>query len=133
MLEEEGHLLAADAVMTNDHGFALAVELVQAGHDVSHRQQATTVEPADIKLPRLAHVEQQGLLPGLQGAGVVRARGLLTSVGVRRDSELEMLCLGNILKRRNAGLEQDLAMELLGCDPSHDHCLHQRRLSNDGE
>lgn len=133
VLQEAGHLVAADAVVTDTDDLAPAIEPIQGAGDLIHGQGLGALDSADAELPGLTNIQQKGL---------VAIRGPLQEL---RDcpgpeithqasqSELESLGLGHLGERRGDGLEQILTAEIAGPHPGHEARLHDGALADDAK
>ena len=62
LFQEDRHLLAAAAVVTDRDDIPFRIELLMAGRDFAHRDEMRARDARSFELPGLAHVEQQRFL-----------------------------------------------------------------------
>ena len=72
LAEPHGDVEGAGAVMADDDGWAIVIELLEAGGDVCHGDEGGAGDGGDVDFPRLADIEQErrGGLMALGGVGV---------------------------------------------------------------
>ena len=113
-------LHAADSMMTDDDILRRLMEQLKLGRDLAHRYQLTAFQPADIKLPGLAYIDQARLV-ALQVLGqLLRAKALHNGW---------ILAAAGSVDIGDVGLKQGVCLPFRLADAGHQLCLFDRGLA----